>query len=122
MSASVAEVIIPRTSTLMLSEHWLTLIFRSNLEGIQNFESTLISVTEFTGALESLGWKGQEEHRFVEINQFPRLWLTRRRVDSLDQVRRILVQSKGSTKEVQRVEKEVVLTDRCCPFGYWCDG
>ncbi|GAM40466.1 hypothetical protein TCE0_039f12836 [Talaromyces pinophilus] len=106
MSASVAEVIIPRTST-MLSEHWLTPNIPLNLEGIQNFESTLIRVTEFTGAVESLGWKGQEE-LVSWVNQLPRLWLTRRRVDSLDQVRRILVQSKGSTKEVQRVEKEVV--------------
>lgn len=106
MSASVAEVIIPRTST-MLSEHWLTPNIPLNLEGIQNFESTLIRVTEFTGAVESLGWKGQEE-LVSWVNQFPRLWLTRRRVDSLDQVRRILVQSKGTTKEVQRVEKEVV--------------
>lgn len=106
MSASLAEVIIPRTSA-MLSEHWLTPNIPLNLEGIQNFESTLIRVTEFTGAVESLGWEGQEE-LVSWVNQFPRLWLTRRRVDSLDQVRRILVQSKGTTKEVQRVEKEVV--------------
>jgi centromere/kinetochore protein ZW10 len=106
MSAAVAEVIIPRIST-MLSEHWLTPNIPLNLEGIQAFESTLIRVTEFTGTVENLRWKGQEE-LVSWVNQFPRLWLTRRRVDSLDQVRRILVQSKGTTKEVQRVEKEVV--------------
>lgn len=106
LSASVADAIMPKIST-MLSEHWLTPNIPLNLEGIQDFESTLIRVTEFTGAVENLGWKGQEE-LVSWVNQFPRLWLTRRRVDSLDQIRRILVQSKGTTKEVQRVEKEVV--------------
>uniref|UniRef100_A0A093V1P7 Centromere/kinetochore protein zw10 like n=1 Tax=Talaromyces marneffei PM1 TaxID=1077442 RepID=A0A093V1P7_TALMA len=106
MSVSVAEAIIPKTST-MLNEHWLNRSIPLDLEDIQGFESTLIRVTEFTGAIENLGWKGQEE-LVSWVNQFPRLWLTRRRVDSLDQVRKILVQSKGTTKEVQRVEKEVV--------------
>lgn len=106
MSASVAEVIVPKVTT-MLCEHWLTPNIPINLEGIQNFESTLTQVTVFTKEIENLGWTGQEE-LVSWVNQFPRLWLTRRRVDALDQVRRILVQSKGITKEVQRVEKEVV--------------
>ncbi|EED15255.1 conserved hypothetical protein [Talaromyces stipitatus ATCC 10500] len=106
MSASVAETIMPKTST-MLSEYWLTPNIPLNLEGIADFENTLIHVSGFSKAIESLGWHGHEELTSW-VNQFPRLWLTRRRVDSLDQVRRILVQSKGTTKEAERVEKEVV--------------
>lgn len=106
ISESVAEGIIPKTSS-MLSGYWLSPNIPLNLMDIQDFEKTLIRVTQFTDSIESLGWKGQEE-LVSWVNQFPRLWLTRRRVDSLDQVRRILVQSKGTTKEVQRVEKEIV--------------
>jgi protein transport protein DSL1/ZW10 len=106
VSESAAEAIIPQISTIF-SESWLTPSIPLNLDGIRDFEDTLGRVNEFASAIETFGWHGQEQ-LVSWVNHFPRLWLTRRRVNSLDQVRGILVQSKGTTKEVERVEKEVV--------------
>ncbi|OKL64638.1 hypothetical protein UA08_00177 [Talaromyces atroroseus] len=103
---SAAEAIIPQISVIF-SESWLTPTIPLNLDSIRDFEDTLVRVNEFSKTIETFGWHGQEQ-LVSWVNHFPRLWLTRRRVDSLDQVRGILVQSQGSTKEVERVEKEVV--------------
>lgn len=106
MSQSLADSIVPKFSS-NFSESWLTPTIPLNLEGIRDFENVLVRVSDFCNTIETFGWHGQEE-LISWVNHFPRLWLARRRVDSLDQVRRILVQSKGTTKAAQRVEKEVV--------------
>lgn len=79
----------------------------TTLNGLEDFETTLEDVLHFTKAIESWDWAGQEE-LVSWVNQAPRLWLTRRRVDSLDSVRKALAASEGTTKQVERVEKERV--------------
>lgn len=86
---------------------WLSSEIPTDLDGLGEFEKTLDHVLQFTRTIESWGWSGQEE-LVSWVNQAPRLWLTRRRVDSLDSVRKVLAASKGTTKRVERVEKEKV--------------
>lgn len=86
---------------------WLASEIPTDLAGLDEFEKTLDHVLEFTKTIESWGWSGQEE-LVSWVNQAPRLWLTRRRVDSLDSVRKVLAASKGTSKQVERVEKEKV--------------
>lgn len=86
---------------------WLSSTIPTTLDGLDDFETTLRNVLEFTQTIESWDWTGQEE-LVSWVNQAPRLWLTRRRVHSLDNVRKALAASQGTTKQVERVEKEKV--------------
>ncbi|KAL2002346.1 hypothetical protein VTN02DRAFT_129 [Thermoascus thermophilus] len=106
ISDPLSETIIPAISSKLIS-FWLSPAIPTDLDGLDGFEDTLDRVLDFARTIESFGWRGPEE-LVSWVNQAPRLWLTRRRVDSLDQVRRLLAASQGTTKKVERVEKEKV--------------
>ncbi|KAL4798924.1 hypothetical protein BDV19DRAFT_356420 [Aspergillus venezuelensis] len=104
--SSLSESFIPAVSSNLIS-HWLSTAIPTELDGMKDFEATLNCILQFAKSIESLGWHGQEE-LVSWANQAPRLWLTRRRVDSLDQVRKVLSASKGDSRQVERVEKKQV--------------
>ncbi|KAJ5113320.1 Retrograde transport protein Dsl1 C-terminal [Penicillium angulare] len=103
---SIYQSLIQTISSKAISG-WLSSAIPTTLDGLEDFEHTLNSVLQFTKKIESWGWSGQEE-LVSWVNQAPRLWLTRRRVDSLDSVRKAIAASKGSTKQVERIEKEQI--------------
>ncbi|KAL4949337.1 hypothetical protein BDW69DRAFT_76524 [Aspergillus filifer] len=103
---SFSESFIPAISSNLIS-HWLSMAIPTELGGLNDFEATLNCILQFAKSIESLGWHGQEE-LVSWANQAPRLWLTRRRVDSLDQVRKVLSASRGESRQVKRVEKKQV--------------
>lgn len=103
---SLSETFVPILSSKIIAS-WLSSAIPTELTGLGEFEKTLDNVLEFTNTIQSFGWQGQEE-LVSWVNQAPRLWLTRRRVDSLDQVRKVLATSEGRTKQVERVEIEKV--------------
>ncbi|KAL4921290.1 hypothetical protein BDW62DRAFT_175364 [Aspergillus aurantiobrunneus] len=103
---SLPDSFIPAVSSKIIS-HWLSTAIPTELDGLGGFEATLNHVIQFAKAIESLDWHGQEE-LVSWANQAPRLWLTKRRVDSLDQVRKVLTASKGDSRQVERVEKKQV--------------
>lgn len=102
----LSETILPRVSSKIIN-WWLTAAIPIDLGSLHDFEKTLDRVLGFCRTVENLGWHGHEE-LVSWVNQLPRLWLTKRRVDSLDQVRKILATSKGETKQVERIETEMV--------------
>lgn len=101
-----SDFFVPTLSSKIISS-CLSSAIPTELGGLNEFEKTLDGVLKFTQIIETLGLRGKEE-LVSWVNQAPRLWLTRRRVDSLDQVRRVLAASQGTTKQVDRVEKEKV--------------
>ncbi|KAL6236076.1 hypothetical protein BDW75DRAFT_207670 [Aspergillus navahoensis] len=103
---SLSDSFIPAIASKIIS-HWLSNAIPTELDGLGEFETTLDHVLQFTKTIESLEWHGQEE-LVSWTNQAPRLWLTRRRVDSLDQVRKVLAASKGDSRQVERVERKQV--------------
>ncbi|KAB8199996.1 hypothetical protein BDV34DRAFT_217579 [Aspergillus parasiticus] len=106
ISDSFSSSLIPTLSSKVIS-CWLSSSIPTDLEGLSIFEDILNYVLKFTNTIKTFGWQGYEE-LVSWVNQAPRLWLTRRRVDSLDQVRKVLAASQGTTKQVERVEKEEV--------------
>lgn len=106
ISASFSDYLVPTLSSKIISS-WLSSAIPTELEGLGEFEATLDHILKFAQSVESFGWHGHEE-LVSWVNQAPRLWLTGRRVDSLDQVRKVLAASHGTTKQVERVEKEQV--------------
>lgn len=103
---SLSDSFIPAVSSKIIS-HWLSSAIPTELDGLDEFEATLNHVLQFTKTIESLGWYGQEE-LVSWANQAPRLWLMRRRVDSLDQVRQVLAASNWDPRQVERIEKRQV--------------
>lgn len=101
-----SDFFIPTLSPKVISS-WLSPAIPTELSGLDEFEETLNAVLSFTHTIESLGLHGQGD-LVSWVNQAARLWLTRRRVDSLDQVRKVLAASQCTTKHVERVEKEKV--------------
>ncbi|KAL3468359.1 hypothetical protein BJX64DRAFT_245669 [Aspergillus heterothallicus] len=97
---------IPAISSKIIS-HWLSTAIPTELDGLTTFQATLNHVLRFTESIASFNWYGQEE-LVSWVNQAPRLWLTRRRVHSLDQVRQVLAASKGHPRQVERIEKRQV--------------
>lgn len=106
ISDSFSDTFVPTLASKIISS-WLSSAIPTDLAGLADFEAILDSVLKFAQTIETLGWHGQEE-LVSWVNQAPRLWLTRRRADSLDQVRKVLAGSHGMTKQVERVEKEEV--------------
>lgn len=104
--AELPGSLIPSIASKAISG-WLSSSIPTTLNGLGEFEETLDIVMQFTNTIQSWGWAGVEE-LVSWVNQAPRLWLTRRRVDSLDSVRKVLAASQGTTKQVERVEKEQV--------------
>jgi centromere/kinetochore protein ZW10 len=104
--AELPQSLIPSVASKAISG-WLSSSIPTTLNGLGEFEETLDIVMQFTNTVQSWGWTGIEE-LVSWVNQAPRLWLTRRRVDSLDSVRKVLAASQGTTKQVERVEKEQV--------------
>lgn len=109
ISATFSDYFIPTLSSKIITS-WFTSAIPTELERLGEFEGTLDHIVKFSQSVESLGWHGHEE-LVSWVNQAPRLWLTGRRVDSLDQVRKVLAASHGTTKQVERVEKEQVKAD-----------
>jgi centromere/kinetochore protein ZW10 len=104
--SELPQSLIPSVASKAISG-WLSSSIPTTLNGLGEFEETLDIVMQFTNTVQSWGWTGIEE-LVSWVNQAPRLWLTRRRVDSLDSVRKVLAASQGTTKQVERVEKEQV--------------
>ncbi|RAL08974.1 uncharacterized protein BO97DRAFT_397215 [Aspergillus homomorphus CBS 101889] len=103
---SFSDLLIPALSSKMVHS-WLSPSIPVELEGLRNFERILDGVMKFTRSVEGLGWHGHEE-LVSWVNQASRLWLAKRRVNSLDQVRKVLAASQGTTEQVEKVEVEMV--------------
>lgn len=101
-----SDYFFPNLSSKIISS-WLSSAIPTELSALGEFENTLDNVLKFTKSIETLGWHGHEE-LVSWVNQAPRLWLTTRRVDSLDQIRRVLTAARGATRQVERVEKQQV--------------
>jgi centromere/kinetochore protein ZW10 len=106
ISDTIPQSFLPAVASKTISG-WLSPAIPTDLSGLDKFEETLELVLQLTKTIESWGWSGHEELSGW-VNQAARLWLARRRVDSLDRVRKVLAASTGSTKQVERVEKETV--------------
>ncbi|OGM47097.1 hypothetical protein ABOM_003721 [Aspergillus bombycis] len=82
VSDSFSDSLIPTLSSNVIS-YWLSSAIPTDLEGLGMFENILNYVLKFTNTMETFGWQGYEE-LVSWVNQAPRLWLTRRRVERVE--------------------------------------
>lgn len=106
ISTRISEDLMPSIANRLISD-WLHESIPTSLDHSESFESLLKAVTAFTEHLASVGWHGGAElNDWVE--QAPKEWLAKRRENALISVRDILTNGVKVTKEVERVETQMV--------------
>ncbi|KPM38831.1 hypothetical protein AK830_g7721 [Neonectria ditissima] len=94
--------IIPR-----LVKEWLNSAVPSSLNEMGRFQDTIERAREFCEALEKNGYTGFGELQDW-VNNAPSIWLGKCRETTLDKVRSRLLGGIGDSKQVEKVEKQMV--------------
>lgn len=100
----VAASVAPSLITVLI-EKWLTPSIPTDLAQLDDFEHMRSEATSLGQTIDSYGWEGA-----VQLAQWlehaPRMWLTMRKAETLNAVRRVFVVAKGITHQVERVERQ----------------
>jgi centromere/kinetochore protein ZW10 len=106
IEAPVTKAIIPDLVSILIAE-WLTPSVPLELSDIPELEVLQTKASALAKKLSTSGWPGtQDLSGWVE--QAPRMWLTKRRMASLDRVRTTLALERGPTRQVERIERQMV--------------
>ena len=106
LNATIAKMIVPDTVSNLITE-WLTECVPVELSEIPTFEELQTRALQLSELLKSYGWPGSQD--LIDwTERAPRMWLTKRRMASLDGVRKVLAAERGSSKRVERVERQVL--------------
>ena len=98
--------LFPIISSELISE-WISPAVPTDIASVGDLEKLVEEVARFADTLREQGWQGAEDV-ISWGRQVPRLWLNKRRAQSLDEVRSAIISCDGKTRTVERVEKERV--------------
>ena len=106
IEAAIASAIIPGLVSTLVTE-WLSPCVPLELADMPELEALQTRVSTLAKKLSTSAWPGSQGLLdWVELA--PRTWLTRRRMASLDRVRNALALKRGSSRQVERIERQVV--------------
>ncbi|KAK5318233.1 ribosome biogenesis protein ytm1 [Exophiala xenobiotica] len=103
-----AKAIMSDLMTLLVND-WLNPGLPTDLTMLDGLDDLQARVRRLLKELESLQWEGQKQLQDW-IEDIPRAWLNKRKAATLDAVRKAFVTSKGSLRQVERVEREIMPT------------
>lgn len=103
---NLASKLFPTISSELISE-WISPAVPIDIASVDDLENLVQEATRFAENLREQGWQGAEDVMSWS-RQVPRLWLNKRRAQSLDEVRLAIIGCSGNTTTVERVEKEQV--------------
>ena len=86
---------------------WLVSAIPEDLDGMEDFESTLRLVQGFARHLEAIHWPGRE-NLDAWVADIPNVWSKKKQETILDKVRRLMVGGIDSTHVVERMETRTV--------------
>ena len=98
--------LFPTISSELISE-WISPAIPTEIANVGDLEKLVEEVTKFADTLRENGWQGTEDV-ISWSRQVPRLWLNKRRAQSLDEVRNAIISCSGKTRTVERIEREQV--------------
>ncbi|KAI0599122.1 hypothetical protein F4775DRAFT_551572 [Biscogniauxia sp. FL1348] len=114
LSTRLPEDLVHALSNVMMPDlipriinSWLGSVVPASLREIDEFQQVIDAARNFCDLLESLKFSGFEELR-EWVDNAPRVWLAKCRETALDSVRTKLSQGLGETKEIERVETQVL--------------
>ncbi|KAL1958750.1 hypothetical protein VTO42DRAFT_3869 [Malbranchea cinnamomea] len=100
----LAPKLFPAISSNLITER----IYKAipvDITRLNELDSLVTHITRFAENLREQGWQGVEDVSSWN-QQIPKLWLKKRRAQSLDEVRCAIISCTGTTTTVERVEKE----------------
>lgn len=106
VAVPLSQVLMPSLTSRLISI-WLSPSIPPDLDGMKDFQAILGVVLNYADQVESYGWHGKDD-LVGWVERAPRVWLSKRRENSLDRVRRLLIRGLGNTKTVERIETQVV--------------
>lgn len=103
---SIARNIVPDLVSELITT-WLTPSVPLELSDMAKFETLQADASQLAQSLSSYGWPGSQAV-MDWVNRSPYTWLTKRRMASLDGVRKALALRRGPSRQVERIERQVV--------------
>ncbi|KAI1639665.1 hypothetical protein F4809DRAFT_595168 [Biscogniauxia mediterranea] len=103
---ALSNVMMPDLIPRIISS-WLDSVVPASLKDIDEFQQVIDAAGNFCAILGNLKFSGFEELR-EWVDNAPRVWLAKCRETALDSVRTKLSQGLGETKEIERVETQVL--------------
>ncbi|KAK5951678.1 ribosome biogenesis protein ytm1 [Knufia fluminis] len=101
-----AALVVPR-----LIESWLDTAIPTDLEQLKELDELQDQVKDFALWLRNQGIK-EATDLDTWVNEVPNAWLARRRTASLDAVRNAYKLATGTTRQVERVERQTVMIEQ----------
>lgn len=105
----LANQLIPLLISKLIST-WLASSVPENLDGMEDFQSTMDLANTFANKLREYEWPGTRELADW-MGSIPDIWLKKRQQTSLDQVRKLLSNGFGIVQTVERVETQLLHHD-----------
>merc|ERR1712000_346442 len=105
---AAAKAIMSDLMTLLVND-WLNPGLPTDLTMLDGLDDLQARVIRLLKELESLQWEGQKQLQDW-IEDIPRAWLNKRKAATLDAVRKAFVASKGTLRQVERVERQTMPT------------
>lgn len=102
----LAQKLIPNLATSVIND-WLTPSLPLKLSDLDEFEATQHLARSFSSALPQHAVASKEQVVQWAIRA-PRLWISKRRIAALDDVRLSLRNSQGEKRIVERIEKQTI--------------
>ena len=101
---NVSRSLIPKVVAILITE-WLNPSIPTDLGHLDDFDTMRAHVSSLAQSID--GYGSPSAIKLAQwLEQSPRIWLTKRKAETLDSVRRIFVVAQGNTHQVERMERQ----------------
>ncbi|KIW42032.1 uncharacterized protein PV06_05621 [Exophiala oligosperma] len=106
IQSAAAKAILGDLMTLLVND-WLNPGLPTDLTMLHELDELQNKATNIYKELQSMQWEGQKQLQDW-VDDLPRAWLNKRKAATLDAVRKAFANSKGTLRQVERVERRVL--------------
>jgi centromere/kinetochore protein ZW10 len=108
LQTTAVTAFLPDLMALLVAD-WLNPGLPMDLTSLDALDGLQSRVAHILDQLKSYQWGGQKQLRDW-IEDIPRAWLNKRKAATLDAVRKAFASSKGTLRQVERVERQTIAT------------
>ncbi|KIW20780.1 hypothetical protein PV08_01358 [Exophiala spinifera] len=106
IQSAAAEAVLGELMTLLVND-WLNPGLPIDLTMLRELDELQNKATRILKELQSMQWEGQKQLQDW-AEDLPRAWLNKRKAATLDAVRKAFANSKGTLRQVERVERRIL--------------
>ena len=109
VKVSVAGLLVPELASSLVTD-WLTPCVPLEILDFEAFVNIQKEVSGLANLISETGWPGGDRLQSW-LEMVPRMWLAKRRMASLDGVRKAFASTRGPSRQVERVERQTIFDD-----------